>query len=131
MQNTETFIDPTNIMGTGADFNIRGTRCSDCGALQFPATQVCPNCLSLNVEDSALARLGTLYSFSTVYQAPAGWALPYTLGYVDLDDGVRVMGHIKVPKAQLRCGLPVKVSMADVGTNDTIPERCTYVFVPQ
>jgi uncharacterized OB-fold protein len=43
--------------------------------------------------------VGTLYSSSTIHVAHAIFGAPYTVGYVDLDAGPRLFGHLPGPDA--------------------------------
>ena len=70
-----------------------GMRCADCQTCAFPQRAFCCNCGSSNVAVARLANRGELYSFSTVHISSTR-ETPYVIGYVDLDDGVRVMGLI-------------------------------------
>jgi DUF35 OB-fold domain, acyl-CoA-associated len=51
---------------------------------------------------------GRLYSWSTVHVSAAR-ATPYTLGYVDLDGGSRVLAVLDGNPDALRIGAPVRV----------------------
>lgn len=51
---------------------------------------------------------GRLYSWSTVHVS-ATRATPYTLGYVDLDGGSRVLAVLDGNPEALRIGAPVRV----------------------
>lgn len=74
---------------------LLGSRCGDCGVRVFPARSFCPACDSEAAPAGvALAPEGTVFSFTTVRQAPGNRPVPYTLAYVDLDDGVRVLAQL-------------------------------------
>lgn len=51
---------------------------------------------------------GRLYSWSTVHVS-ASRPVPYTLGYVDLDDGLRVLATLAGDIAELRVDGPVRL----------------------
>lgn len=64
--------------------------------VSFPARNVCPRCFADGQQTSVLlANEGCIYSYTTVHLAPSGRHTPYTLAYVDLDDGVRVLAQIR------------------------------------
>jgi uncharacterized OB-fold protein len=71
---------------------ILGGCCAACGALSYPRPKICASCLSEDVAEQPLATHGTLYTWTLVHQSRPGWPAPYALAYVDLDDGVRVLG---------------------------------------
>ena len=74
---------------------LLGSRCDACGTRLFPARTFCPACDSEAVPAGVvLAPEGCVFSFTTVRQAPGNRPVPYTLAYVDLEDGVRVLAQI-------------------------------------
>jgi uncharacterized OB-fold protein len=87
---------------------LRGSRCLDCGKRFFPVRSICFGCTSRRLEDTPLATAGTLYSFTVVHIAPS-LPTPYTVGYVDLEDGVRVFSHVSADPSRLRPDLPVRL----------------------
>jgi uncharacterized OB-fold protein len=108
-----------------------GTRCNDCDTKMFPPVPVCPECMSENVADTDLAADGTLYSWSVVHVAPKGWNVPYTAGYVDLADNVRVFAHIVgADPAGLSMDMPVTLTTAVLGDAEGAPVE-SYAFTPQ
>ncbi|VTZ65463.1 Zn-ribbon domain-containing OB-fold protein [Sinorhizobium medicae] len=107
---------------------LLGSECRSCSARQFPARDFCPSCNGDDVEtDVALARSGSVYSFTVVHQAPPGRQTPYTLAYVDLEDGVRVMAQIDSGGRPIEVGDPVTLEFRPQGDSDVYG----YVFVPE
>ena len=51
---------------------------------------------------------GRLYSWSTVHVS-ASRPVPYTLGYVDLDDGLRVLALLEGDAGELQVGAPMQL----------------------
>lgn len=107
-----------------------GAHCRDCDTKMFPPVPVCPECMSENVTDTDLATRGTLYSWSVVHVAPKGWIVPYTAGYVDLADNVRVFAHIAGDAANLSMDMPVTLTTAVFGDDDGVPVE-SYAFTPE
>lgn len=89
---------------------LRGGRCADCGARSFPEAFICPSCNSTDITATEIPGMGTLYSFTTVHISPT-FPTPYTLGYVDLADGLRVLGQVRGAPEQLRCDAPVQAAI--------------------
>lgn len=110
--------------------SLEGGRCKACAALSFPRAEVCTECLSLEVDGTALSSEGRLYSYSVVHQAPKGWKVPYALGYVDLPEGVRVLAHIDAPLQAIAIDQPVRLSLGVVATDASGADLSTYTFVP-
>ena len=82
----------------GDRFHLQGMACGNCGTKAFPLREVCSACGVRSTSGPSNCRLrGKLYSFSEVHAAPKGFAVPYVVAYVDLDDGVRLFGQIEGP----------------------------------
>lgn len=92
-------------------------RCSESGLPVFPPRYLSPHGGGPLVwEDSA--GLGRLYSFSTIHRAPtAAWAerVPYTVGFVELDEGYIMFSGIRVSPEKLAVGMRLKVSFETRG----------------
>lgn len=69
------------------------TRCRACGALGFPPRNLCRGCWGRELDWVPLRPRGRLYSFTRVHVAPEAFRaeVPYAIGLIDLDDGVRLM----------------------------------------
>lgn len=105
-----------------------GSVCTACSTRVFPARDFCPACASdAAPQRVALSPEGHVFSFTTVRQAPAGRPVPYTLAYVDLTDGVRVMAQVDEDSAGVRIGMKVSLVLRKV-----VPEpgqsRLGYAF---
>ncbi|MBY3998481.1 OB-fold domain-containing protein [Rhodococcus fascians] len=96
------------------DGQIMGSRCADCDLAAFPAARVCRRCLSPNQLPQVLAGHGTLYSYSTVHVA-SGREVPYRVGYIDLADGVRILGPLDVPDDEIACDISVRLTKGTGG----------------
>jgi uncharacterized OB-fold protein len=73
-------------------------RCRACGDAFRPARTFCPACGSDAIEREPLASRGKLFTWTTIEVggvSPLGPA-PYVLGFVDLDDGPRVLALLDV-----------------------------------
>lgn len=71
--------------------------CKDCNSNIFYPRKFCPECWSGNLDWIEASGKATIYSFSTAYDMvePRFWEdLPYTLAYVDLDEGIRMATRI-------------------------------------
>lgn len=69
---------------------IAGSHCPACATRAYPASQTCPACLAA-MELTELGPRGTIYSYTTVH---TGADAPYTLAYIDLEDGPRLLAKI-------------------------------------
>jgi len=109
---------------------LLGARCDNCGALRFPALDVCARCQHEGASEIALPDEGTVFTYTIVHAAPPGYAgeVPYALGVVELDDGLRVAATLLADDlAALRIGAPARLELFDLAGADGEALR-TYGF---
>ena len=73
---------------------LLSSRCPSCGDFRFPPQQLCP----IDNETTMSAPLGgrgRIYEVVQVVLGPPGFPTPYWVGYVDLDEGIRIFGRIE------------------------------------
>ena len=70
-------------------YTLAGERCPACGAAIFPPRDVCPDCAADAKTVFQMSGKGTVYSFTTITEAPAGFEeqAPYALALIKLDEG--------------------------------------------
>jgi uncharacterized OB-fold protein len=92
--------------------------CKQCGHRHFPASPVCPSCLSDAQTWEAVSGRGTLVSWVTFHRAY--WdgfrgELPYHVCLVQLEDGPIVVGNFGdgIPD-EVKMGMPMQVQFEDV-----------------
>lgn len=78
------------------DGKVCGTKCEECGSLQFPPHAHCTRCLATNVQWKELSGDCTLITFTKVEAAPAAFTgqAPYLLGLAELAEGPKVFAWI-------------------------------------
>lgn len=108
-----------------------GSRCTACEALAFPARVVCARCHGDELEQALLGPEGRLYTFAIVRQAPAPFETPYAIGYVDLDQGVRVFTQFEADDLEaLEIGERVELCIGRIyATSDDVVVQA-YKFRP-
>ena len=76
--------------------SLEGAQCAACGHLLFPTRPVCPKCRSRQLQPYRFSGRGEVYSFSTVYEPPAGFEgyAPYTVAQVRLAEGPLVTAQL-------------------------------------
>jgi len=110
---------------------LLGSRCSRCATVAFPGRSFCPRCFATGAhEQVALSTEGTIFSYTVVRQAPAGWNTPYVLAYVDLPEQVRVLAQVDVEPDRVRLGLPVQVRLYEAPGPDGEP-RLNFRFAAE
>ncbi|MFM7011601.1 MAG: Zn-ribbon domain-containing OB-fold protein [Betaproteobacteria bacterium] len=88
------------------------TCCEDCKKVTFPPKPVCPHCWSPRFGWKSLGAKGTLYSWTRIHAAPAVFASesPYTVGIVDLSEGVRLACRMVADEGvALNPGMPIEM----------------------
>jgi uncharacterized protein len=104
-------------------------RCTSCRILRFPFQPICGSCQSDSWELVESCGAGTVYSLTRVHHPPQpGFPIPYVVGLIELDEGVRIVGLLKdEPDGGFDIGTRVSVSFtrdgdftfADFGPLDT------------
>lgn len=109
--------------GTAAG-ELRLQRCRHCRFCWHPPLPGCPNCSSQDVEWSAAAGTGTLYSFTDVHHpVHAGLAdwVPYRICLVDLDEGLRIISGMTYTSEEPAIGAKVSVFFKRINDEVTLP----------
>jgi uncharacterized protein len=71
--------------------------CKDCGSNIFYPRKFCPECWSSNLDWKEANGKAKIFTFSTAYSMVEPKfmdELPYTIAYVDLEEGIRMMTRI-------------------------------------
>ena len=70
-------------------YGLVGEQCHHCGENIFPPRDVCPECAQEAQEIFRVSGKGEVFSYSTVFDAPAGYEgiAPYTVALVKLKEG--------------------------------------------
>lgn len=95
-----------------ARYRLEGSRCDECGTLSFPPRTLCPRCRSEHLTPQTLSGRGQVYSYSTVYRGPNGFAdfLPYTTALVQLEEGPLITAQLTdVDPEEVTIGMPVEM----------------------
>lgn len=115
----------------GDMIRLRGSKCGHCGALAFPPRTVCAICRRTGQEPIPLGSKGRLYTYAIVRQAPKGFPTPYVIGYVDLEEGVRVFTRVLTePGQQLRLGMPMSLTTLTLENGTGTGPVVAYAFRP-
>lgn len=111
-----------------------GIECTECSSKTFPFSQQCPKCSSMNVKEYKISNSGKLIHFAQVSQTAKEMManVPYVIGIVELDDGIRVTGQITDTNySELKEGMRVRMVLrilAKDGEQGLI--RYGFKFVP-
>lgn len=109
---------------------LLGHKCNSCGRLYFPKVQFCFECFGKDLEEIALSRRGKLYTFTTCYYNSMYLVAPYTIGFVDLTDGVRVFAPlIAVEGKPFELGMDMELVIEELYREDD-KQVIGYKFKP-
>jgi uncharacterized OB-fold protein len=81
----------------GGAARLIGSRCESCGAVAFPARQVCGECGGRDLLTKTLTGGGRVVSTTHVVTPPAGFDSPIDVAIVDLQEGPRVFALLTQP----------------------------------
>jgi len=73
---------------------LRLQKCSVCGHVYFPPRPFCPQCASRDVEIVRASGRATLHSYVIHHRPVPGFAPPYSIAVVELEEGPRMMTNI-------------------------------------
>jgi len=103
---------PRNWRTQRARYALEATVCRRCDAVAFPPRDLCPRCGAEDVEPRRLSGRGEIYSYSTVFQGPNGFAeyAPYVVALVRLAEGPLVAAQLTdVEPDAVSIGMPVEM----------------------
>ena len=93
-------------------YGLVGETCDHCGVKLFPPRDVCLVCEKPAQELYTFTGLGEVYSYTTIYDAPAGFEqyAPYTVALVKLEEGPLVTAQLTdIDGDQVEIGMPVEM----------------------
>ncbi len=93
-------------------YQLMGEECPSCKTKIYPPRDVCLECAAPAKELFELTGEGEVYSFTTVYSAPAGYEFnaPYVMALVKLDEGPLLTAQLTdVDIEEIEIGMPVEM----------------------
>jgi len=93
-------------------YNLIGEVCPHCSAKIFPPRDVCPQCGKEAKNEFAFSGRGEVFSYTTIYDAPAGYEdiTPYTVALVKLIEGPMVTAQLTdIGSQPVEIGMPVEM----------------------
>lgn len=102
-------------------------KCENCGTHRFPATGHCPNCKSSDYGWVPVSGKGKVFSWIVVnYPIPGeiwGEDVPYVVGLIELDEGVRMLSNIiDCDHDKIAGDMPVEVTFEPAGEDFKLPK---------
>jgi scaffold protein (connect acetoacetyl-CoA thiolase and HMG-CoA synthase) len=93
-------------------YGLVGEVCPHCNAKLFPPRDVCPECGQEAKTAFNFSGRGEVYSFTTVYEPPAGYEenAPYTVALVKLEEGPMITAQLTdLEGGKVEIGTPVEM----------------------
>lgn len=93
-------------------YQLVGEVCPHCEAKIFPPRDICPECGGEAKELYTFSGRGEVYSYTTVYDAPAGFQenAPYTVAMIKLEEGPMVTAQMTdLGDKPVEVGTPVEM----------------------
>ena len=93
-------------------YSLVGETCNNCGVKLFPPRDVCLECESPAYELYTFTGMGEIYSYTTIYDAPAGFEgyAPYTVALIKLEEGPLVTAQLTdMDSDEVEIGMPVEM----------------------
>jgi uncharacterized OB-fold protein len=106
--------------------------CTQCGTRFFDRRNACASCSGTGFRSAPLGGEGTVRTFTIVHVAAPGIKVPFVAAIVDVG-GTRVRANlINVPPdtGHVRVGLPVRLAVHSLGTDDQGTEAIGFGFEP-
>jgi uncharacterized OB-fold protein len=93
-------------------YSLVGEACPHCEAKIFPPRDICPACGQEARAPYRFSGRGEVFSYSTIYEAPAGFdeTAPYTVALIKLEEGPMVTAQLTdLGQTPVEIGMPVEM----------------------
>jgi len=93
-------------------YKLVGETCEHCGTKLFPPRDVCLTCEKPAYELYTFAGVGEVYSYTTIYDAPAGFEhnAPYMVALIKLEEGPIITAQLTdLDESEVAIGMPVEM----------------------
>lgn len=109
---------------------LLANKCKECGRVFFPKREICADCGGSDMVETPLKDGAKLYTYTTVQMPVHKYKPPFTIGWMEFPEGVRVMSQIKDWDRQpLKIGMDMKVVIDTLWEEET-KEIIGYKFQP-
>jgi uncharacterized OB-fold protein len=93
-------------------YGLIGEVCPHCDAKIFPPRDICPQCNNKGQEKFQFSGKGTVFSFTTIFDPPAGFEgqTPYNVALIKLDEGPMLTAQLTdIDTQEVSIGMPVEM----------------------
>lgn len=107
-------------------------RCERCGRSFFPRRTHCIVCLQDDcLKNEKLSQAGKLYTYTTIYRAGPDFKVPFMVGYVDFEEGIRIFTHLTGCKPEeLQIGMEMELVFEEMQMRNKEMNRLVYKCKP-
>jgi len=107
-----------------------GGKCRKCGKIHLPPRPLCDNCFSEDFDWVEIPEKGRLLTYTVIHVAPPQFQkmAPYAVGIVELENGLKIPGIIRVPQEQIKIGMSLTIDFDTCAAADTWPKWPRYYF---
>ncbi|MFC2067203.1 Zn-ribbon domain-containing OB-fold protein [Chloroflexota bacterium] len=116
---------------------LMGSRCRNCEEVYFGKAVACQNCQGEDLEDTALSREGTLYTYTIIQNKPPGDYKgsdpfePFAVGLVELPEGIRILAPLAgCSFDEIKIGMKLKLSIDEFYKDEEGRTVLSYSFRP-
>jgi len=91
---------------------LMAAKCKKCGTMLLPPRPMCTKCFSSDLEWVELENEGKLLTYTVIHVSPKQFEsfVPYSVGIVELEDGLKLPGMIRgVEPEKISVGMDLKV----------------------
>lgn len=82
--------------------SVNAAKCRECGTLSYPTHFSCPSCGAIAFEAIPVEGDGTLITWTRTYALSLDFSdLFITLGIIEMDMGVRVLGRLDIEEPKM------------------------------
>jgi hypothetical protein len=101
-------------------------KCDGCGALRFPAYEICTKCLGNRASWVEVSGRGKVFSYNIMHQVyHPGFAaeVPYAVVVVELEEGPKMVSNLAgIKPHDIRCGMAVEVEFEKLSDEVYLPK---------
>lgn len=111
---------------------LMAAKCKKCGTMFLPPRPMCTKCFSSDLEWVELKNKGKLLTYTVIHVSPKQFEslIPYTVGIVKLEDGLKLPGMIQgVAPEKISVGMDLIVDF-DTTIPSQWPTWPRYFFKP-
>jgi uncharacterized OB-fold protein len=114
-----------------AEGKLMAAKCQKCGKIHLPPRPMCDNCYGQDFVWMEVSGKGKLLTYTTIHVAPQQFQslVPYTVGIVELENGLKLPGMISgIPQDAVKIGMELKVEFKACDVGQTWPQWQRYCF---